>query len=250
MTLRQTILRSANWALRPLGAKIVRDGFVAFQDYRGFIPFASTLSEARAAKLSVSDYVDSRHNVAGATQETVDRIQRLGALHPGVKRICELGPGTGRYLEKVVKVCPPDVYEIYETAPEWRDYLVATYGVVGHEADGVSLRQSADASFDLVHAHKVFPGVPFLGTCRYFKEMSRVVKTGGHVVFDIVTEDCMDAETLASWLDAGGDYQVYPNLLPKKYVCELLARLALDPVGSFFVPMKPGATECFVFVKR
>lgn len=250
MTVKQTLLRGVNRALGPLGFRLSRSGYLAFEDYRGFIPFAQTLAEAQAAGLPVTDYVDSHYNVAGATQESVDRMAALGALHPGVKRVCELGPGSGRYLERVQKACRPEAYEVYETAPDWRDYVVRTFGVIGHDADGVSMKQTPDGSCDLVHAHKVFPGVPFLSACRYFLEMARVVRKGGHVVFDVVTEDCMEPATLSSWLVGTADYQVYPNLLPKLYVRELMGRHGLELVGSFPVPMKPGATECFVFVKR
>ncbi len=250
MTIKQALLRGVNAALGPLGFRLSRSGYLAFEDYRGFIPFAQTLREAQAAGLSVTGYVDSHYNVAGATQESVDRMAALGALHPGVKRVCELGPGSGRYLEKVQKLCRPEAYEVYETALDWRAYVVRTFGVVGHDADGVSMKQTPDGSCDLVHAHKVFPGVPFLSSCRYFLEMARVARQGGHVVFDIVTEDCMEPSTLSSWLGGSADYQVYPNLLPKQYVRDLLARHGLELVGSFPVSMKPGATECLVFVKR
>jgi hypothetical protein len=250
VTVKQTLLRGVNAALGPLGFRLGRSGYVAFEDYRGFIPFAQTLGEAQAAGLSVTDYVDSHYNVAGATQATVDRMVEMGALHAGVARVCELGPGSGRYLEKVQKACRPATYEVYETALDWRDYVVRTFGVLGHDADGVSMKQTPDGSCDLVHAHKVFPGVPFLSTCRYFIEMARVTRPGGHVVFDIVTEDCMAPATLSSWLGDSADYQVYPNLLPKQYVRELMSARGLDLVGSFPVPMKPGTTECFVFVKR
>jgi hypothetical protein len=250
VTVKRTLLRGVNAALGRLGFRLSRSGYLAFEDYRGFIPFAQTLGEAQAAGLSVTDYVDSHYNVAGATQDTVDRLAALGALHAGVKRVCELGPGSGRYLEKVQKACRPEAYEVYETALDWRDYVVRTFGVVGHDADGVSMKQTPDRSCDLVQAHKVFPGVPFLSTCRYLLEMARVVRTGGHVVFDVVTEDCMEPATLSSWLGGSADYQVYPNLLPKQYVRELMGGRGLELVGSFPVPMKPGATECFVFVKR
>jgi SAM-dependent methyltransferase len=249
VTVKHTLVRSANRVLRPFGAEIVRAGFEPFHDYRGFIPFESTMVEAQHAGVPVGDYIDSHHNVAGATQATIDELVRLGAIHAGVTQVCELGPGSGRYLEKVIHTCKPAVYEIYETALQWR-YLVDSYAVMGHEADGVSLRQSPSDSFDLVHAHKVFPGLPFVAACRYLQEMTRIAARGGHVVFDVVTEDCMAPEVLERWLAAEADYQVYPNLVPRRYLCDLLERLGLALVGSFRVPMKPGETECFAFVKR
>lgn len=221
MTVKHTLVRPASRVRRPLGTGDV---------HAGFIPFESTMVEA--------------------TQATIDELVRLGALHAGVAHVCEIGPGSGRYLEKVIHACKPEVYEIYETAPEWRRYLVDSYAVIGHEADGVSLHQSASDSFDLVHAHKVFPGVPFVAACRYFQEMARIAVRGGHVVFDAVTEDCLAPEVLDRWLVAEADDRVYPNVVPRQVLCDLLARLGLALVGSFRVPMKPGETECFAFRKR
>jgi hypothetical protein len=52
--------------------------------------------------------------------------------------------------------------------------------------------------------------------CRYFEEMARVVRSGGKVVFDIVTEECMDDETLKDWRKTGAGYQHYPALMCKR----------------------------------
>ncbi len=49
---------------------------------------------------------------------------------------------------------------------------------------------------DLVQAHKVFVCTTFLTSYRYFIEMARVARVGARVVFDAVTESCMDKQTL------------------------------------------------------
>ena len=136
----------------------------------------SRISAAAAAGLSVGDYVDVTYNVAGATQGTIDGMSGLGVFSAPVETVLEIGPGSGRYLEKVVRKCAPARYEIYETAQAWADYLERRHRVVRQPASGSSLSDTADASIDLVHAHKVFVCTPFLITCRYWLEMLRVAR--------------------------------------------------------------------------
>lgn len=243
-------VKPLNLALGVAGIQVVRSGpkpFVEFQDY---IPFKPTLAAARKKGMSVGDYIDSNHNLPGITQDTIDRLAAMGALHAGVRRICEIGPGSGRYLQRTIAVCKPERYEIYETAIEWRKYLADRYPVIAHAADGKSLSATADRSVDLVQAHKVFPGTPFLLTRRYLAEMARVVAPGGKAVFDFVTEACMDDETVDRWFESGAGYQAYPSLTPSRYVTDFFERKGFTCDGHFSVVMKPGKTECFVFTRR
>jgi hypothetical protein len=80
--------------------------------------------------------------------------------------------------------------------------------------------------------------------------MARVARTGGKIVFDIVTEECLDDATLKNWFATGSGYQHYPCLMPKQYTIDFLSRRGCAFVGSFFVPMEPGKTECMVFAKQ
>jgi hypothetical protein len=238
-----------NTVLRLAGAELVRQPR-PFADFRDYIPLEPTLAAARASGMSVGDYIDWKHNRPGTTQETIDRLHDLGALRPGMRRLCEIGPGSGRYLERTIALCKPERVEIYETATPWRQYLLERYGVIAHEADGESLSQTSSASVDAVMAHKVFSGTPLLVLCRYLAEMARVVVPGGKVIFDVVTEMCMTPSVLTRWLSAGADYQFYPSLTPKPFVVDLLARRGLDLDGGFIAPMEPGLTECMVFTRR
>ncbi|MYS09986.1 hypothetical protein GTW71_26940, partial [Streptomyces sp. SID6041] len=96
-----------------------------------FLPFEPTMRAARSAGMSVGDYLDEVMNgTPGATQSTIDELRGLGIFAAGPKTVLEIGPGSGRYLEKTLKECTPDRYEIYETAKPWADYLVETFRVV------------------------------------------------------------------------------------------------------------------------
>jgi SAM-dependent methyltransferase len=221
-----------------------------YEDYREYIPFHSTIAAAQQSGLSVCDYMDLTFNLPGATQHTIDQLKDLGVFAHPIQRVCEIGPGTGRYLEKVLHIAQPDYCEIYETAKNWQAWLVQEYGVVAQAADGTSLSPTPSNSIDLVQAHKVLPGQPSLVICRYLEEMARIVRSNGKVIFDIVTEDCMDDHTLIAWQESGYGYQHYPCVFPKQFTIHFFERRGFSFDGSFLVPMKPGFTECFVFTKN
>lgn len=215
-----------------------------------FIPLRETLAGAKAAGMSVGDYIERNRNT-GATQETIDRIAQLGVFQNEIARVCEIGPGSGRYLERVAKACRPGYYEIYETARDWSDWLVKAYGVTPQPCDGTSLSPTPSQSIDLVHAHKVFVGLPFLITCHYLNEMVRVARDGGWIIFDVLTEDCMDEKSMAAWLAVRpGTWEWTPTLVPKPFLIPYLGRHGAQLAGSFFISLWPGKTEVFVFRKN
>lgn len=220
-----------------------------WSDPRNFLPFAETIAAASDAGLTVADYVDVAHNAGGATQEAVDQMAALGLFSSPIDVAVEIGPGSGRYLEKVLAHCSPTRYEIYETADSWASYLEERYGAVRQETDGSTLSHTATSSADLVQAHKVFVVTPFVTTCRYWQEMIRVARPDARIVFDIVTERCMDPDTLEQWIELGISNGNYPAIVPRRYAVEFFESLGVGLVGTFFTPMRPGRTEVFVFRK-
>jgi SAM-dependent methyltransferase len=216
-----------------------------------FIPFEATMRAARAAGLSVGDYIDGVMNgTPGATQSTVDELRALGVFAVEPDTVLEIGPGSGRYLERTLKECSPGRYEIYETAAPWADYLVETFGVVARPTAECSLAPTPDGSIDLVQAHKVFNTLTFLGTCRYFFEMARVARPGGRIVFDIMTETCLDPATMRAWATQGGaGHDSYPAAMPRETCVDLFATLGCGLKASFVAPMGVASTEVLVFEK-
>jgi hypothetical protein len=229
--------------LEPRGFELVRKGR-EFQDY---IPFRQTLRDAEKSGLSLSDFIDNNFNVPGTTQLTIDRMAELGAFDGAVQRVCEIGPGSGRYLEKVKAVCNPAHYEIYETSIPWRDWLVKKYNVTAQPTDGASLGATRSNSIDLIHTHKMLYGNSILTIFRYFMEMRRVVKDNGVVVFDLVTAECMDNEILKKWVDSGVDHA--HSMTPRQVAIDYFEGHGFKCQGTFIVPMAPGLTEYFVFKK-
>ncbi len=226
--LKKSMLSTVNTVLKPVDLQLFRPS----KEFQDFIPFEETIAAAKAAGLSVGDYIDQTYNVPGTTQETIDQMAKLGVFDHPIASICEIGPGSGRYLAKVIAKTNPTTYEIYETAPKWREWLAATYPVIAQPTDGFKLSATADRSMDLVHSHKVLNGLKILNICQYFYEIARVAKDHSTLVFDILTEDSLDEETLASWLSSGADY--ITSMTTKQFAVDFFARRGFTVVGDFF----------------
>jgi SAM-dependent methyltransferase len=166
----------------------------------------------------------------------------LGKVQEGCDA-CEIGPGSGRYAVKIIEMLHPRTYEIYESARDWIPTLRALPNAVIRDCDGRTLAQTKDASVDLVHAQKVFVYIEFYASMGYLEEMVRVVRPGGIVAFDILTEDCLDEETVRAWVRQGSFYRPFP----KDWTIEFMQRRGLDFVGSHFSPLPPGRAELLVF---
>jgi len=247
MNIKGVARKSVNSILNIFDLELVRTH--RWDDPRTYIPFKETISEAEKAGLSVGEYIDARYQSPGATQETIDQMAKLGVFNTRIDRVCEIGPGSGRYLEKTFEVCQPAAYEIYETADDWAKYLLDHFTITCQPTDGISLASTFSSSIDLVQAHRVFPYTPFFTAAGYFLEMMRVVKDDGKIVFDITTEDCMDLLNLAKWFAAGFQSSPYPSFMSKRYVLDIFGKHGFSPVGNFFIVNKPGVTEYFVFTR-
>jgi len=250
MTVLKSARKTVNRCLFPLGLEVIRKDSHDSRDQSNFLPFERTIAAAERSGLSVGDYIDEVMNKQpGATQATIDGMMRLGVFARRITNVVEIGPGSGRYLEKTVAACSPTRYEVYETAAPWASYVKAKYNVILQPTDGQTLRATPDNSVDLVHAHKVFSSIPSLPTFIYWTEMARVCRNGGYAVFDILTEACLDLDTLQQWVDSGLDTGSYPAAMPRAIAVGYFSSRQFELVGTFVVPMTPGRTEVFVFRK-
>jgi SAM-dependent methyltransferase len=238
--------KDINRVLRPFGVQVIhsRSTDPAIKD---FLPAKKTIAAAKQAGLSVGDFLDRYSAEPNATADAVAAMLRIGALDHEVDRVCEIGPGSGRYAEKVIAALRPTSYEIYETASDWLPYLRRLPDIVEQPADGHTLSATASDSVDLVHANKVFLYIPFVTTVGYLEEMARVVRPGGVVAFDIVTEDCMDEKAIRTWVDENA---VLYMLTPRAWTLDLLDRYGLTLLGSHFEPLSGAHTELLVLRKR
>jgi SAM-dependent methyltransferase len=212
----------------------------------GYINCQETVRAAEEGGLSVCDYVEKLWGQQGQTRDTISKImERLPAT--GFETVCEIGPGTGRYLELLLREyfkASPSQYEFYETAQDWADWLPQKYHITRREADGKKLSQTKDHSMDFVHAHGVFVYTPMLTTCSYIQEMGRVVKPGGVIAFDFYGEDCFPDQVLKKWLDS--DHQ-YPVLFSEKMADDLLRNAGGNRVDSFFSKHGMGFSKYLIY---
>jgi SAM-dependent methyltransferase len=244
MTISGTARNALNAGLRPLGVQVIhaRSTNPAVQT---FIPARKTIAAARRLRLSVGDYIDQTYAEPGATAGTVSAMLELAGLTDPADRVLEIGPGSGRFMEKVINALHPAVYEVYETATDWLPHLRSLPNALIQPCDGRTLSATASGSVDLVHAHKVFVYVPFWVSLGYMQEMARVVRPGGTIAFDVVTEPCMDERAIEHWIREQSFY--LPT--PRDWVTEHLANRGLEYIGQHFSVLPPGRAELLVFRK-
>ena len=245
-----SVKRATNFIIQPLGLEIVRKDRHDWSDTRNFIPFAETLEASRQTGMTIGDYIDTViAGTPGATENTIRNLQSIGVFSHTIETAVEIGPGSGRYLEKVVAVCAPKRYEIYETSAPWASYLAREYKVIVQPTDGRSLAATRNGSCNLVQAYKVFSSIPFLTSLRYWAEMLRVASPGGYIIFDVLTETCLGGDTINQWIESDIDNGSFPASIPRATAIEYFSRGGCDFLESFLVPIGKGYTETFVFRK-
>jgi hypothetical protein len=212
----------------------------------GYISAEEIIRAAGTENLSICDYLEKIWHQSGATQSVIDEMELANVFSKELPSVLEIGPGSGRYLEKLIIKTSPKSYEIYETAQDWNNWLKKTYPIISRNADGYSLKETANVSIDIAHAHGVFVYLPFLVSVKYFFELFRVVNQNGYVVFDICSEDCFDLINLQNWIKSD---QSYPCIFPKNFLIELFKNNGFQLIKTFFNKYGQGKSEYFVFKK-
>lgn len=244
MSVRSTMKKAANAGLRPLRVQLIA-GTTADPAVETFISARKTVTAAGKSGLSVGEYIDKTYVTPGATAGLIDEMLKIAGLSEAdnCETICEIGPGSGRFAEVLIAKLNPRTYEIYETARDWMPHLRKLPRVVVRNCDGHSLSDTPDGSVDLVHAQKVFVYLRFYVVIGYLEEMARVVRPGGVVAFDVVTESCLDEEMARSWAQNGTIY----HTCSRDWIVESMRARGLTLVGSCFTPLRPGRSELLVF---
>ena len=212
----------------------------------GYINAEETITQAKKNQQSICDYLETLWNQKGATQLVIDNMIACGALQKQCKNILEIGTGSARYLEKIVKETSYTSYQSYEIQKDWADWIRTEYSVESIQSNGYSLHVTTDSSIDLLHAHGVFVYCPFLISMRYFYEMARVVKIDGHIVFDCFDESTMEGDDLISWLNSP---EVYPVLISRKLIINFFNLMGFHLMENFKNKYGHGYSHYYIFKK-
>ena len=232
-----------------------RYGYTLARTGLGFIDAPSTVAAARAKGMSVCDYRESMEDdprKKGRRDRIISRLKAAGIFR-GASAVCEIGAGTGMYLEKVIELARPASYEVYETDTGWVQFLKSEYGnrqgtkLICHPADGATLSFTPENSLDLVQAHGVFVYLPLMQSLRYLKECARVCRPGSHLVFDCYLDTTFSSLAVAeAWLS--GPWQ-FPVIVPKKLLEEFAAAHGFKCIDSFSEIHGSGSVDYFVWRK-
>lgn len=233
-----------NSILGLLNLKAIKITQIINSNSRGYISAKETVRSATKHGLSVCEYVEKIWDQVGETQKVIDNIEKFGVFKYDNPTVCEIGTGTGRYMEKVIEKCRPKRYESYETASDWADWLEKEYSIISQPTDGFALSSTANMSIDFVHSHGVFVYLKFLDNIRYFNEMIRVIKPNGVIIFDCYTEECMTQVILNKWLKSQHNF---PVVLPNNYIVQYFKKNNFKLLGNFFNAHGQGKSKYFVF---
>ena len=237
-------LSVVNRCLLPLGFKMVS----ARYGLGSSIDMAATVAGAKAKGQTVCEYVETLWHQQGCTARVIEEMKRSGCLSK-LNNVVEIGPGTGRYLDFVLREATPKRYEIYETAADWAGWLAETYSptVVRQHADGHTLHQTPSQSCELVHAHGVFVYLSLLHSFEYFPELCRVLAPGGYLVFDFLPAAEFDLPTINRWLQTENRY---PVVLPEEHVRKYFAERGCNLIHEFDNRYGEGRSHYVVFKRE
>ncbi len=221
---------------------------------RNYIAAWPTINAAKKAGKSICDYLeDGKSKEQGQSPKIKGRRDRIikqmkeAGVFENCDSVLEIGAGTGMYLEKVKTETRCQHHEIYEIDKQWSKFLAKKYGVQKKNCDGFSLKETADKSISLVHAHAVFVYIPFLTTLDYLTEIFRVVKDNGSIVFDVMTENSFKPDLLLKWEN---QKHRFPVIIPEKILLDHVSKNNFYVYKRFNEVYGPGISEYFILKKK
>jgi SAM-dependent methyltransferase len=157
--------------------------------------FAGYLLAAERAGMDVNDYEEQRMGWR-LPEPTLSEL--VYPLLGGSSRVCEIGPGTGRWSRHIAARVPRGELHLVDPSP-WMvrflsSYFAHTPNVTSHLNDGQSLPFTRSAWLDLVFSANTFVELK-LGVIRlYAHDFARALKIGGYAVVDYI-----DPTTAEGW---------------------------------------------------
>jgi len=150
--------------------------------------------DAKKAGMDVNDFVEKDH----LKPAPAELAEVLFPYISGGSVVCELGPGTGCYTRRIAEKITGGEFHIVDfdqyTIDFLKQYLKPNPRVQFHVNNGSTLPFSASDWMDAVFCTSMFTGINLTYFAAYIKEFSRVLKPGGHAVFDY-----FDVATKGGW---------------------------------------------------
>ncbi len=226
-----------------MGYKVVPKG-------EGYLDAKNVIAMANEKGLSIGDFLEQTdHAGIGKRRDfIIDNLLQAGVFSRACPRMLEIGAGTGMFTEQVLEKCSVGKVEIYEIHRHWKNYLQTTYGgkttLVLHDADGYSLKQTADESIDLLFAHGVFVYLPAIVTGQYLKDAARVCKSGGLIVFDYFSDTTFTLKEILRFREVNPYYE-FPVVTSDQVIEEFCEMFGFMRISSFDTPYhKTKSTYC------
>jgi SAM-dependent methyltransferase len=188
-TVRHAFEFGASRVLAPLGYEL-RDKVLAERPEG----FAGYLEAATLAGMDVNDYEEQR--LGWRLPEPTLEAVVYPYLRP-TSRVCELGPGTGRWSRHIAARIPEGELHLVDPSP-WMVRFLEHYfpggNVSAHVNDGQSLPFTRTAWLDLVFAANTFVELKLGVIWLYARDFARALRSGGYVVLDYI-----DPTTAEGW---------------------------------------------------
>lgn len=142
-----------------------------------------TLEDRNDVKIKIT-----REFLSGFAAPVIDEIKP--------KKIAEIGGAWCATLGFFAERYAPDTYYNFEIDQVYAEYSQERYGAIPMKADGETLYGVPSGEMDLVVANNVLFFSPLLKTYSYFKEMDRVLRKGGMVLFNVILMESVSEKYL------------------------------------------------------
>lgn len=157
--------------------------------------FAGYLEAAYRAGMDVNDYEEQR---LGWRLPLPTLEQLVFPLLSPTSRVCEIGPGTGRWSRHIAEQIPQGELHLVDPSP-WmvrflNEYFSSSPNVSAHINDGQSLPFDKQNWLDLIFSANTFVELKLGVIWSYACDFARVLKSGGNVVVDYI-----DPTTREGW---------------------------------------------------
>ena len=196
----------------------------------GYIDCNTTVQAAQDADLTICEFVERLWDQYGQTKLILNRAAKHIDFSE-VNTVCEIGPGTGRYIKKTIeRMGKVDNYTIYEIDKDWANWLETEYSISKREANGIDLQDEENTSIDFCQAHGVFVSLSMYNVLIYLKEMMRVTKSGGYLLFDYFDETSFSNNVGQIIIDNSIDY---PSIIPSGIIRNFLLENNCEIITEF-----------------